>query len=109
MASSWLLWHATIESRLYSDREIWESLLFANWFPLFREHKYHRPAERLYKHRGSFVIRSKDAPKMCVIFVHGFNGCPTETWTSHHELLTSDSAFRAASLYFYQYDSKHTG
>ena len=84
-------------------------MIFAEWRAIFEAAESHFGASQLAIFPGSYVIRSKAKPSRAIVFVHGFNGCPTKTWESYHDLLANDPRFRDANLYYYSYDSLHTG
>lgn len=83
-------------------------MIFAEWRILFSITETHLAAESIPEFYNSFVIKTKLKANKNIVFVHGFNGCPTKTWESYHDLLTGDSRTATANLYFYSYDSRHT-
>lgn len=68
----------------------------------------HRPPIRLPNFLGSFYIEPKDKSLKTIIFVHGFGGSASGTWSHYHELLLRDDRFTSTRFVFYDYDSLYS-
>jgi hypothetical protein len=55
--------------------------------------------------RGSFVHWSRKPKGKAIIFIHGFNGGPDDTFSEFEILFRTSSGFKGYDIYFYGYDS----
>lgn len=65
----------------------------------------HYPPLFLTEGRKSAAYYSTGLPKNLIVFVHGFNGDATQTWTDFIELSKSRKRFDDCDMLYYGYDS----